>query len=87
MKAGERIVRGPHPTVNRSIAAALCIAAENVAKLFWREIVGGLGIITRARGFLRGFFATATTGFGRCERGILRFAFWLCLLESKVGPP
>jgi uncharacterized metal-binding protein len=34
MKTGERIVRGTHRTVNRSIAVALCIAAENVAKLF-----------------------------------------------------
>jgi hypothetical protein len=37
MKTGERIVRGRFTSVNKSIAAALCIVAENVAKLFSSE--------------------------------------------------
>jgi hypothetical protein len=62
MKNGERIVRGRCTSVNRSIARRLCIAAENFAKLFWREILCEVFFLQRA-----------TTGFGTCERGILRF--------------
>jgi hypothetical protein len=39
IKTGERIVRGRQESVNRSVCASLCIAAENVAKLFLRRIV------------------------------------------------
>jgi hypothetical protein len=37
MKTGERIVRGRQASVNRSIATALCMVAENVEKFFSRE--------------------------------------------------
>jgi hypothetical protein len=38
MKTGERIVRGRFTSVNKSIAAALCIVAENVEKFFPRGV-------------------------------------------------
>ncbi len=34
MKTGERIVRGRLASVNKTNSVSLCIAAENVAKLF-----------------------------------------------------
>ena len=42
MKTGERIVRGRQASVNRSIATALCMVAENVAKLFRRKKRGAI---------------------------------------------
>jgi hypothetical protein len=52
---------------------ALCIAAENVAKLFLAR-----KLFVRSR---------ATTGFGRCERGDLRFGVLVVpLLNLKFAP-
>jgi len=74
MKTGERIVRGTHRTVNRSIAAG-CASLRKTLQNFFGEK------------FFARFFCNGPRRDSEGANGRSALCVWLCLFESKVGPP